>query len=386
MRTKFAIFVLVVILSGNLHANRVTVIGVGRLGLCLSLVLEKNGYNVLGMDLHQDYIDQLNSKSWKTNEPKVEKYLEKSTHFHATTSLEKALEHSDTIFITIPTTTGSKSYDFSSLNQLLDDINQLRPENKHIVILCTVNPGYIRNEAHPRLSNCPQVTISYNPPFIAQGNIISGFENPDMVLIGEGSPSRGEELFRIYNNINLNSPYYGRMSPASAEIAKVALNSYITLKITFANLIGEVADETPDADKYQILQAIGSDSRIGNKYFRPGYGYGGTCFPRDNCLAANYVESIGLDSSIFRNTDKLNQKHTMYMAKKLLEEERDSYVFQDVSFKENSPVKILQESQKLEVARLVAQAGKPVTIIDTEEVVQQLEQEFGSLFHYEIQR
>jgi UDPglucose 6-dehydrogenase len=113
---------------------------------------------------------------------------------------------------------------------------------------------------------------------------------PDMVLIGQGSKEAGDVLEAIYARICDNTPVVKRMSVDSAEICKLAVNCFVTTKIAFANMIGDMADLTEGADKHDILGAVGADTRIGHKYLRPGFGYGGPCFPRDNRALGAYAK------------------------------------------------------------------------------------------------
>ena len=246
--------------------NKITIIGIGRLGICMALCLEKAGFEVLGADLSEEYIAKINKKPLDSPEPKVKEMLQASRKFRATTSLEQGLSFSDLCFLIVPTNTiqDVQVYDHAILTDVLKKIHALGVEQKHLVITSTVFPGYMVKEAKPLFEDRAGITLSYNPEFIAQGNIIQGLTYPDMVLIGEGSSEAGKELEEIYQALCPNTPPVARMSPESAEIAKLALNCFVTTKIAFANLIGEIADETPGAVKEQILEAIGKDRRIGS--------------------------------------------------------------------------------------------------------------------------
>ena len=362
--------------------QNLTVIGVGKLGLCLALNFERVGHSVVGVDVSEDYVTSLNDKSWKSNEPGMSELLESSVDFHATTSLEEGLNHADICFILVSTTFETDSYNFAILDQVLRDINAQAIRDKHIVICSTVIPGYIKHRASQLLEDCENVTLSYNAPFVAQGSIHHNLTHPDMVLIGQGNEEVGDFLQELYSDVCENEPYFARLSVQSGEITKLALNCAVTNKIALANLVGDIADQTPGADKYAILKAVGNDTRIGNKYFRPGYAYGGPCFTRDNRLLATYSEQVGIEPHIFRGTDRSNEEHSLLMAKKLIEQDREEYRFKDVSFKPNCPVKIIEFSQKLAVAVHVAKAGKSVTIVDTQEAVDLVKKEHGDLFQY----
>lgn len=364
--------------------KHLTVIGIGRLGICLALCLEKAGYHVLGVDLSTDYISHVNAKTLVSKEPAVREYLQNSKNFHATTSLKEGIDFSDTCFVIVPTNTvpDIQSYDHSILSSLLKELDANCIENKHIVICATVFPGFISKTAPTLISHCKNTTISYNPEFIAQGNIIQGLRFPDLVLIGEGSPAAGDRLESIYKNTCLNSPAIARMSIASAEITKLAVNCFITAKIAFANLISDIANETSGANPEAILNAVGKDHRINPYNLKPGFGFGGPCFPRDNRALGNYASLLQFDPSFFRSTDQTNESHANYMAKKLLQQNLNEYVFEDVSFKPNCAVPIIENSQKLVVAKIIAEHGKTVTIIDNEEVLQKVQREYQNLFNY----
>ncbi len=382
---RYSLFCLLCI--SCLQADTVTVIGVGRLGLCLALYLEKAGYEVLGVDTGPDYVRQLNDKTLCSPEPGVNELLRSSQNFRATLSLDEGLDFSDLCFIVVPTNPPSVpgQYDCAGLDQLLDTINERKVGGKHIVIVSTLFPGYIRNKALQKLQDCPGTVVSYNPEFIAQGAILQGIDAPELILIGEASKQKGDELEILYKKLSSNNPYFARMSPESAEIMKLSLNCFVTMKIAFANLVGDIADDTPGADKFSILKALGYDSRIGSRCLFPGYGFGGPCFPRDNRALGDYADLLRISPVLFRSTDLANRLHAQHMAEQFLKMNLDQYVFEDVCYKSRCPVPIIEESQKLAVAKLIAESGKTVVIIDRSDVIQQVRAEYGEVFQYVVE-
>lgn len=366
--------------------NSITIIGIGRLGLCVALHLENAGYHVLGVDLNQSYIASLNDKTFSSLEPQVNTLLQNSTHFKATTSLDEGLEFSDIYYIMVdtPSTHNKEAYDHKNVNKVLAEINKRKVSHKHIVIGCTVFPGYIRTTGKNLIKDCTHTTLSYNPEFIAQGCIVHGLQYPDIVLIGEGSKEAGNTLEQLYHTSCLNKPRICRMSPDSAEITKLAINCFITTKIAYANMIGDIADKTPSANKFAILDAVGGDNRIGNRCLHPGYGFGGPCFPRDNRALGSYAQTLGIDPIIPEATDVSNKLHAQYMINHLLNENRETYIFEQVTYKDACPVPIIEESQKLVVAKALAKAGKRVVIVDTEIVTNEVKQAFGTIFEYQV--
>ena len=367
-------------------AKRITLIGCGRLGLCTALCWEQAGYEILAVDINESYVNQLNEKTLQATEPRVTEFLASSTNFRATTDVTEALAFSDVIFILVdtPSTGGGRHYDVSRLGGVLNNINRHKVQNKHIIIGCTVMPGYCDNIGSHLLRDCENVSLSYNPEFIQQGDIIKGFLNPDMVLIGEGSTAAGDFMEGLYRDTCENVPTVSRMSPSSAEITKISINCFITTKISYANMVGDIADATPGADKFAILRAVGADSRVGTKCLMPGYGFGGPCFPRDNRALGGYAESIGVKPLIPIATDEYNVYHTERMIEAKLAQNLEEYRFDDVAYKPRCPVPIVEESQKLAVAAGVAKAGKKVTIVDRNFILDAVRVEHGNLFQYEL--
>ena len=368
-------------------SKNVTVIGVGRLGLGLALLIEKGGYNVCGVDIFPDYVKCLNDKTYKTKEPGYEDLLKNSKNFHSTTSLEKGLQFSDLIFIVVQTPNGGgeRFYDHTILSNLLVKINKNKVKNKDIIVGCTVMPKYIDEIGTVLIEDCENTTLNYNPEFIAQGEIIKGFENPDIILIGTENESLGCKLKEIYSNFILSNPKYCVLTPLEAEIVKITINGFITTKLSFANMISDVCDQC-GADKSKVLNSVGSDSRIGNKYFRSGYSFGGPCFPRDTKALKQFVDKQQINSDLLKATTKYNEDHVLYQTNQLLKEnpDKEEFEFTDICYKENSKIPIIEESAKLKIAANLARMGKRVTIKDEVQLINETKKEYGKLFNYKL--
>ena len=365
--------------------ENITVFGIGKLGLGLALLIERVGYNVLGIDIFEDYVKQLNSKTFKTKEPEYENLLQHSSNFRASTDFKEGLEYSDIIFIIVqtPNSGGEKIYDHSLVSNLLQKINEKKVKNKHIIIGCTLMPKFIDEVGSFLLSDCENTTLSYNPEFIAQGDIIKGFLYPDMILIGTHTNNVGEILKTIYNKIVKNKPKYCIITPLEAEITKISINGFITTKLSFANMISDVCD-TIGVDKYHVLDSVGSDSRIGNKYFRPGYSFGGPCFPRDTKALALFIDQNDINNELLLATSKYNELHSDFLTQKLLAEVREEYVIENICYKENSKIPIIEESAKLKIAKKLIKAGKRVIIKDEIHLINEVKKEYGNIFEYII--
>jgi nucleotide sugar dehydrogenase len=369
----------------NTTNNNITVIGIGKLGLGFALLLEKNGFNVIGVDVNENHVNNLNTKKYFSFEPKYNELLQNSTNFYATTSLKEGIQFSDIIFIIVqtPNCGGERFYDHTILSNLLIEINKLKPSNKNIIIGCTIMPKYINEVGIELIKDCENCHLSYNPEFVAQGDIINGFEKPDIILVGSNNQELKPILKNIYSKITIVNPdiKFLFLSPLDAEIVKISINSFITTKIAFANIISDLCD-VMGADKQHVLYAVGSDSRIGNKYFKPGFSFGGPCFPRDTkamkqLLDQNYIHSRLLESTTLSNLD-----HVEFQTQQMLYSNLDEYVIENVCYKENSIVPIIEESAKLKIAKNLHNYGKKVIIKDTPEIILEVKKEFGNIFSY----
>tara|TARA_B100001093_G_C26848153_1_gene1023831 strand:+ start:2778 stop:3887 length:1110 start_codon:yes stop_codon:yes gene_type:complete len=365
--------------------KKISVIGIGRLGLVNSLCFESKGYNVLGYDINKIYVEKLNQKNFQTDEPYVNEMLKKSTKFKATCDINELLKHSKFMFIIINTPKiKDNAYSHIYLNKFINLLNSKKISDYHLVISCSVRPGYFQNKLPELLKDCNNIKLSYNPQFVQQALLVKTFLNPDMILIGEHDKKSGDEIEELFKNTCNNKPKICRMSPQSAEICKFSIATFVTSKISFANFIGEIADSTKNADKFEILNAVGLDSRVGNKCLKPGWGYGGVCFPRDNQVLIDYANKLNIPSIIPKATHDFNEYHAEFLKNQFLNDNLNKYTFTDVAFKPNSAIPLIEESHKLKVAKKLYQSGKKVVIKDREKVIELVKNEFGDIFDYEI--
>ncbi len=365
--------------------ENITVIGIGKLGIGFALLLENVGYNVLGIDIFEDYVNEINKKAISFTEPGYNDLINNFKNFKASTSLEEGINFSNIIFIIVqtPNSGGEKFYDHSILSNLLCKINKLKPENKHIIIGCTVMPKYINEVGLYLINDCKNCTLNYNPEFVAQGDIINGFKKPDIILFGTEDNNLHDKIREIYLKIVHNNPKFCFLKPLEAEIVKISLNGFITTKISFSNMISDLCD-TLNVNKEKVLDSIGSDSRIGNKYFRPGYSFGGPCFPRDTKALKQLMDQNNINSDILSSTTTYNEEHIIFQAKQLHEKKLDKYIIENICYKENSKIPIIEESAKLKIAKKLKEWNNNVVIQDSEDLILEVKKEYGNLFEYNI--
>lgn len=281
----------------------ISVIGQGKLGKPIADAFEENDYKVIRIDTNRRL-------------------------GHCTTCAKLG----DITFMVVPTPSQDNDK-FSSeyVERVLAKINK----KQIVVIVSTLYPG----ETDRLQEKYKHLTLIYNPTFVALGSVMFDFLHPDFILIG-GRNKKAIELLKSIHRTILFAPHNVRfavMTPLEAEIAKLTLNCYITTKITFANQIGNLCYRVgikPDT----ILNAVGMDSRIGNKYFKAGLGYGGTCFPRDNLAMASYMWDNCLTPTLNKIVDCLNQDQVNEVVNRIVDLKPKSVGFRSLSFKEGTDV------------------------------------------------
>ena len=348
---------------------KIGLIGAGRLGICLALLIEKTGLDVIASDVREDYVTSLQNKKINTTEPHVKELLEHSKNIEFTTDNRKVIRESDIIFTLVQTPSlEDGSYDVSAVWEVVEDIKKEMSDianyPKSFVVGCTTNPGNCDEfrDALPK-----SVDVYYNPEFIAQGSIIDDLRHADMVLLG-GKGKHTEVLEHVYYTIQLgyNDANVHTMSARAAELTKIAVNCYLTTKITYANQVGQVMIRDGMEDEVKIvLKAIGGDSRIGTKYLNYGFGFGGPCFPRDNRAFAAYASKAGVETPLGATTDKFNDEHTKFLKEYYVNKNKDNhaYVFHYLTYKDG--VDILTESRPYDLALSLVEDGYDVYCLDS---------------------
>lgn len=359
---------------------KIGIIGVGKLGLCLAINLEHSGYQVHAFDKNHEYLNQLRQKTFNSEEPGVTAGLRMSQNIHFHDQINELIaKECKFIFILVATpSTDNFSYDHSEIDKTVDEILAIEPNYPiNLIISSTVMPGYC-DQLSNRIEN-NYISLLYNPEFIAQGSIIEDQKKPDLVLIGGKNEDAINQLKAIHETVCHNRPSYQIMSTISAEIAKIALNCFLTTKIAFANAIGDLAN-TANAEPNKILQAIGSDRRIGMDYLKYGFGFGGPCLPRDNQALLKFAEGQNHELELSKASISMNKKHLRYQFNELMKE-KEPLVFSNLGFKKGSTS--LENSQKLELAVMLAKEGKNVIIKESMLLQNKIKKKYPSLFKFQ---
>ena len=287
---------------------------------------------------------------------------------YATSSIEEAVQKTDVTFVIVPTPSKPDGYfDNSFLISALQQVGKAiaKKQTRHIVVVTsTVMPGSMDGELRLTIEKSSGKVIGkdfgfcYNPEFIALGSVVSDMLQPDLVLIGESDIESGAWLQNFYASIVENQPVYKRMRFAEAEVTKLAINTYVTTKISYANMVSELCEKLSLTNSDVVLDAVGCDSRIGRKYLRGGTAYGGPCFPRDNRAFTALGESLDSCTALAAATDYTNAYQTERLAQllhKIASPFDDTIGIMGLSYKPGTPV--IDDSQGIKLAKKLSECG-----------------------------
>ena len=295
----------------------ISVIGLGKLGAPLAAIFASKGFRVVGTDADPAVVASINAGRSPVDEPGLQSLMDISQgRLVATNDTPAAVAQTEATFIVVPTPSDSSGrFSNEQVIEAIEAVGQgLRRKNSyHLVILTsTVMPGStggalleVLERASCRIVG-QSVGLCYSPEFIALGSVVRDMLRPELLLIGESDPRAGELLQGIYARVCDSQPVVRRMNFVNAELAKIAVNTFVTTKISYANMLGDICGRIEGADVDVVTEAIGSDSRIGGKYLRGAVGYGGPCFPRDNVAFAALAHGLGARADLAEATDAIN--------------------------------------------------------------------------------
>jgi UDPglucose 6-dehydrogenase len=354
----------------------VSVVGLGKLGLGLALCFASSGIETLGVDINEEVVDAINDGKTPIIEPDYQELItELGKKFRATNSHAEAIEKTDITFILVATPSigdgrFSNRYVKSALKSLSEAFGKSSKPYHLFVISSTVVPGSTEKTFIPLIEQysgrkfMQDFDVCFDPDFVALGAVVKDFRNPDLVIIGESRTEAGDKVEALHRKMCHNKPKIARMSLISAEVAKVSLNAYITMKISFANTVANLCERIPGADVDAITNSIGVDKRISPYYLRGGLAFGGTCFPRDTKAFMTISRQYDLDPILMDSVERVNveqNRHLAKLVKSFLTNENKISVL-GVAFKDKTPV--IEQSPAIHLIQELVIDDVDVTIYD----------------------
>ncbi len=355
--------------------TRYSIIGLGKLGASMAAAIASKGFDVIGVDIDQRTVDLVNEGKAPVQETDLNETIAANRdRIRATTDSQAAVQESDVSFVIVPTPSDEEGvfslqyakYAFKELGKGLAE----KDDYHTIVLTSTVLPGSTRYGLLPILEEASgkrageDFGLCYSPEFIALGSVIRDFLNPDFTLVGELDERSGDQLEACYSEILSKEAPCKRMSLENAELAKIAVNTYVTTKMTFANMLSGLCERIPGGDVDVVTDALGEDNRIGHSYLKGALGYGGPCFPRDNIALSAFAEAIGASADLATATDHLNRSIPDEIIARIEPKLSDgaTVAVLGLSYKPDSHV--VEESQGVQVAHRLSKTGVRVVGYD----------------------
>lgn len=285
----------------------ICIIGTGFVGVVSAAVYASFGNQVVGLDIDENKVAALRQGHVPFFEPNLEELLieqQQTGNLTFTTDYQSAISQAEIVIIAVGTPSAPDGQ--ADLKFVLAATDSLAPHLKEkaiVVVKSTVPPGTLETvtEHIKKLYSGTFYTASV-PEFLREGSAVQDTLHPDRVVLG----ATDEFVFTTLEQLHkpLQAPIV-KISPESAQMAKYAANSYLAVRITFANQIADLCEKN-GADIQEVIAAISKDKRIGSHYWYPGLGYGGSCFPKDVKELAAYSRAVGEANNLFNKVDELN--------------------------------------------------------------------------------
>ncbi len=352
---------------------RLSVIGTGYLGATHAACMAELGFEVIGLDISPAKVELLTKGTVPFYEPGLDEVLARNIangRLRFTTDFAEAAAHADVHFICVgtPQAAGAQKADMS---QVFGSVEQLAPHlspDALVVGKSTVPVGTADEIARRLAVSNPGVEVAWNPEFLREGFAVNDTLHPDRLVVGVRSDRAEQRLRAVYAPIINEGVPFLVMDFPTAELVKVAANSFLATKISFINAMAEVC-EAAGADVTRLAEAIGHDPRIGNRFLAAGLGFGGGCLPKDIRAFMARAGELGADEALLflREVDQINLRrraHTVDLARKLLD---GSFIDKRItvlgaSFKPDSDD--VRDSPSLDVAVAMSNAGAEVVVHD----------------------
>ncbi|MFF1283977.1 UDP-glucose dehydrogenase family protein [Streptomyces sp. NPDC058299] len=357
-------------------APRLTVVGTGYLGATHAICMAVLGFDVLGVDVDPGKIDRLNAGEVPFFEPGLPELLAKaldSGRLRFTTSFDEAAGFGDVHFICVGTPQQSDS-DAADLRYVDSAVTELatRLRGRALVVGKSTVPvgtaARLTELVHRLAPAGEEVELAWNPEFLREGYAVDDTLRPDRLVFGVSSPWAESRLRAAFAPvIALGTPVVVT-DLTTAELVKVAANSFLATKISYINAMAEVCEAT-GGDVTRLAEALAYDDRIGGRFLKPGLGFGGGCLPKDIRAFAHRAEELGVGQAVtfLREVDAINKRRrarTVDLVRELVGGDLNGVrvVALGAAFKPNSDD--VRDAPALDVASTLDRLGAHVTVVD----------------------
>ncbi len=351
---------------------KISVIGCGYLGAVHAASMAELGHDVVGIDVDPVRIESLQHSIAPFHEPGFDALLQKNSARLTFTTDMSAAEDATVHFVAVGTPQSADgSADMTYVNSAVEGLIPFLSEGDLVVGKSTVPVGTaerLTSEVTPT-----GAILMWNPEFLREGFAVEDTLSPDRLVYGVPDGEKGDRavsiLDEVYGTILAQQTPRLVMNFATAELVKVAANSFLATKISFINAVAEIADVT-GANVTQLADAIGYDTRIGRRFLNAGIGFGGGCLPKDIRGFVARAEELGVGEalSFLKDVDDINLRRRAHVVEVLRDELGDltgkTIAVWGISFKPDSDD--IRDSPALDIAETLAREGATVVSADPE--------------------
>ena len=354
---------------------RLSVIGTGYLGATHAVCMVELGYEVIGLDVDEAKIERLRAGEVPFFEPGLPELLGKhidSGRLRFTTSYEEVAEFADVHFVCVgtPQRKGELAADLTYVESAFASLAKHLTRKVLVVGKSTVPAGTAARMERvlQSVAPCRDVELAWNPEFLREGFAVEDTLRPDRLVFGVQSEWAERQIRAAFAPVIANGTPVVRTDFATAELVKVAANSFLATKISFINAMAEVCEAT-GADVTKLAEAIGHDARIGRRFLNAGLGFGGGCLPKDIRAFIARAGELGVEEAVtfLHEVDAINLRRRARTVEIGLDLLDGSYRGMHVAvlgaaFKPNSDD--IRDSPALDVAASIGRRGGIVVVYD----------------------
>ncbi|MCO8256365.1 UDP-glucose/GDP-mannose dehydrogenase family protein [Haladaptatus sp. AB618] len=305
---------------------KLSIVGSGYVGTTVASCFADLGHSVTNIDIDEGIVEQLNDGRAPIHEPGLDDLVAEhgGTRLTATTDYG-AVRETDATFLALPTPSRPDgSIDTSIIEagaRSLGEALESKDDYHLVVVKSTVVPGTTEDVLGSIIEDASGKTrgedfdVAMNPEFLREGCAVDDFLGPDKVVLGTENERANERLSAVFEPLIVSSdPAVVETGIREAEMIKYANNAFLATKVSLVNELGNICKEY-DVDAYEVMDAIGLDDRIGERFLRSGVGWGGSCFPKDTAALVAAAHEKGYEPSLVEAAIEVNEKQP----KRLLE-------------------------------------------------------------------
>jgi len=368
---------------------KISVIGLGFVGLTLAVINAKEGFDTLGIDIDKTKLNKLNRGETYFFEPQLQNFL-KSAHknkkIHFTSDFDEVIK-TDITFLTVGTPSSSDGkIDLNQLKKVVSRLSKIlkKKKSRHLLVVkSTVIPSTTSKYIEPAFKKLKNVGVVVNPEFLREGQALQDLLFPHIIVIGTNNITDGKALEKYYKLFYGKLPEVIQTNTATAEMIKYTNNAFLATKISFINSIANICQNIPQVDVKKIAYAIGKDSRIGPQFLNAGPGFGGSCLPKDLSALIGFSNQFGKANSLFKAVKEVNDLqpyHIIDFLKNMGVYKKNKTVsILGIAFKNNTDD--IREAVSVKLVKILLKKGIKIKAHDPM-ALKNLEKIFGNKLQY----